>query len=974
VYNLCCPYIGAQDLSLNTARKKIKVLSVGVNSAEGWYRSMSHAENIIVATYDLRLVVFSTVIAILASYTALDLAGRITTSHQAPILELAGGRVAVRFWLIGGAIAMGVGIWSMHFVGMLAYHLAVPVTYDIALVLASIVVAIFASGIALLASRIEQRIIAETARAEASRQSEERFRSLVQYSSDIITLLEADGTIRYESASIERILGYKPEELLGKNAFDFIHTEDVQKASNTFTQVLQNQEASPSVEYRFRHQDGSWRLMESTGSNLLADPAVGSIVINSRDITERKRVEQALQVSEEKFSKAFRSSPDAIIISTLADGRYVEVNDSCLRLTGYTREELIDHTSHELNIWIDLGDRGKLQQRLQQQGAVRDLEFNFCIKSGEVRTGLLSAEVIDLRDELCLLAIIRDITERKREEKELEKAKEAAEAANQAKSKFLAIMSHELRTPLNAVVGISGLLLSTELRPDQQGFVKTIRHSSDALLTIINDILDFSKIESGKLKLEQQPFRLQICVDNSLSLVAASAAEKSLKLTYWFDPKTPTMIVGDATRLSQVLVNLLSNAIKFTEAGEVTVSVAAWQVRDKQRLDSCLRSDSSDIYEIQFSVKDTGIGIPQDQRAHLFKPFSQLDYSLSYYSSGTGLGLAICKQLVELMGGRIWVESQGPSQGSTFYFTLIAPSSSPTQLNIPQLEPLQTLSQFSEQVPLRILLAEDNSVNQQVALLLLGQLGYQADVVSNGLGVLQRLRRQPYDVVLMDVQMPEMDGLATTRHICQAWPLAPALEGTPRPRIIALTAYATQENWEQCLKAGMDDYISKPIRLEKLINSLSQCQPQAGKYQGIRSATPYTSLPSVKRNGPGTSHSLSSNPLDAKTLQALRKMAGPKATEVVPQIINNYLEEAPQLLQAIRAAAVASDAVALRETAHSLRGASANLGAVSLCQLCQALEATANAGSMIGALTKVSQVETEYETVKAALQMELQQS
>lgn len=886
---------------------------------------------------------------------------------------------------------MGNAIAGMHYTAMAAGHFnhlvplgiepplaktvqeAVPNLTTPQLALGIGVASLVLLGIALLASWNEQRAISETARAEALRESEERFRTLVQYSSDIITLLEADGTVRYESASIERILGYGPEDLVGKNAFEFIHPDDVQEALNTFTQVLQNPEASPSTEYRFRHQDGSWRLLESTGSNLLADPAVEGIVINSRDITERKQVEQALRVSEEKFAKAFRSSPDAIIISTLADGRYIDVNDSCLRLTGYTREDLIGHTSFELNNWIDLGDRSKLQQMLQQQGAVRDLEFNFRIKSGEVRTGLLSAEAIDLNDELCLLSIVRDVTERKREEKELERAKEAAEAANQAKSTFLAVMSHELRTPLNALVGMTGLLLNTELRSDQQGFVQTIRHSSDALLTIINDILDFSKIESGKLKLEQQPFTLRTCLDNSFSLVVASAAEKSLKLTYWIDPKTPTAIVGDAARLSQVLVNLLSNAIKYTEVGEVTVSVAAWKVREEKGLDSCLGPDS-DVYEIQFSVKDTGIGIPQEQRAQLFKPFSQLNYSLSYPSGGTGLGLAICKQLVELMGGRIWIDSQGPSQGSTFYFTMTAPSFNASQLNIPQLEPLQTVSRFAEQVPLRILLAEDNRVNQKVALLLLKQLGYQADVASNGLEVLQCLRCQTYDVVLMDVQMPGMDGLATTRHICQAWPLDPAFEGTPQPRIIALTAYATQDNWEQCLKAGMDDYISKPIRLEKLINSLSQCQYQAGKCQVIRDANAYPSLPSRERDRPDTPHSLSSNPLDKKTLPALRKMAGPKATEVVHQIINNYLEEAPQLLQAMCAAAVASDAVALRETAHSLRGASANLGATSLSQLCQALEATATAGSTIGALTKVSQIETEYETVKAALQMELQRS
>jgi len=1073
------------------------------------------------ATYDLRLVVFSLVIAILASYTALDLAGRVAAAHQARDSELAGGRFAICFWLMGGALAMGIGIWSMHFVGMLAYHFAVPVTYDIALVLVSIAVAIFASGIALfvvsrqqlhkgallagglcmglaiaamhyigmaavqvnalawydaklvvlsiviailaslaalwlafhlrahplgnrqsfrwilekigsaivmgnaiagmhytamaavhftlraplgvelpladtlereapnlttprlalgigiaslgllaialIASLIEQRIITETAKTEAFRQSEERFRCLVQNSSDIITILEADGTIRYGSASMERILGYQTEDLVGKSAFELIHPEDVQNLLNTFTQLLQNQKASASIEYRFRHQDGSWRFIESAGSNLIAEPAVGGIVINSRDITERKHVEQALRVSEEKFSKAFRSSPFAIVISTLADGQCIEVNERCLHLTGYTREDLIGHTSGKLHNWMDLEDRIKLQQMLQQQGAVRDLEFDFRIKSGEVRTGLLSAEVIDLRDELCVLTIIRDITERKQEEKELEKAKEAAEEANQAKSKFLAIMGHELRTPLNAVVGMTGLLLNTELRSDQQGFVETIRHSSDALLTIINDILDFSKIESGKLKLEHKPFTLQACIDNSFTLVATSAVEKNLKLIYWIDPKAPTTFLGDAARLSQVLVNLLSNAIKFTEVGEVTVSVAAQKLRDKQGFDSCLKSCSSDVYEIQFSVKDMGIGIPQEQRVYLFKPFSQLDYSLNYPSGGTGLGLTICKQLVELMGGRIWVDSQGPFQGSSFHFTLIAPSS-PLQLNTPKIYSLQTIPQLAEQLPLRILLAEDNSVNQQVALLLLQQLGYQADVVSNGLEVLQRLRHQLYDVVLMDVQMPHMDGLAATRHIYQEWPLDPAFEGIPRPRIIALTAYATQDNWEQCLEVGMDDYITKPVRIEKLIHSLSQCQPQAGKRQSITNAKPHPSIPAIGMYMPDTP------PLDVKILQALYKMAGPKATEVMTQIISDYIEEAPQLLQAIRAAAVASDAVALREAAHSLRGVSANLGATSLSQLCQALEVTANAGTTIGALIRVSQVETEYEAVKEALQMELQRS
>lgn len=513
---------------------------------------------------------------------------------------------------------------------------------------------------------------------------------------------------------------------------------------------------------------------------------------------------------------------------------------------------------------------------------------------------------------------------------QLKNAQEAAVAANLAKSKFLATMSHEIRTPLNAVIGMTSLLLNKELRPDQQGFVETIRYSSDALLTIINDILDFSKIESGNLELEQQPFDLQTCVDESLSLVVSNAAEKGLKLTYSIAPPTPNTLVGDAARLSQILVNLLSNAVKFTEAGSVVVSVTA------HKLVAPLPNPYP-RYKICFAVKDTGIGISHEQMEHLFKSFNQVDSSINRRYGGTGLGLAICKQLAEIMGGSIWVESL-VGTGSTFHFTLVAPSS-PIKLDTSKVESIQAIPRLAEHLPLRILLAEDNRVNQQVALLILEQLGYQADAVGNGLEVLASLHRQFYDVVLMDVQMPEMDGLTATRHIYQEWPSG------QRPRIIAMTAYAFQSNWEQCLEAGMNDYISKPIQIAKLVQALSQCQQ-------------------VKPLCPGA-------PLDTKTLQSLRKMAGARATVVLAQIIDNYLTEAPQLLQAMRGAVVKGDAAALQQAAHKLRSASANLGATTLSQLCKALEALGCAGTTAEALAGVLQVESVYETVKAALQMEI---
>jgi two-component system sensor histidine kinase/response regulator len=1062
---------------------------------------MMSSGTVVVGWYDYRLVALSIAIAVLAAYAALDLGGRVTSARG-------GARLA---WLSGGALAMGMGIWSMHYIGMLAFRLPFLVQYDWPMVVLSLVAAVLASGVALFVVSRQTLTMAVAATGSVFMgagiasmhyigMEAMRLPAMCSYSTGLVAL---SVVLAIVIAFVAIWITYLLRDQLSNWGFRKLACALIMGAAIPAMHYVGMAAASfmpaPLDPITLKHAVNISDL--GLTSILIVTLVILGLVFITAIVDRRFSLQtQELESSEERYRLIVETAFDAFL-GIDATGNITEWNAQAEATFGWTRSEAIGNpvskfilqTSHIAN-GLNFGElfaadgSDSIHRRLEATGVDR---------GGRHFPVEMTLSSVHHSHKRLFAAFVHDVTERKAVEEEREKATRAAEAASLAKSEFLANMSHEIRTPLNGVIGMTDLVLESDLTGEQREYLETVKLSADSLLHVINEILDFSKIEAGKLELEEEDFDLQDCMESTLKTLALKADEKRLELLCEVAPDVPVGVRGDSARLRQVLTNLVGNAIKFTRHGEVGL---------KAVLESSHEETGSSSILLHFIVSDTGIGIPPEKTKLIFESFSQADTSTTREFGGSGLGLAISRSLVEMMGGKIWVESQ-VGQGSQFHFTIRVNPASPrtapsaimshpealhgvkvlivddnrtnrrildgllrhwkmrpttvedgeqalykaiaayedgepfelilTDMHMPKmdgfdliqrirerpgmvgstimmltsggqrgdarrceelgvaahlLKPVRqaelrealirvlsdkdgssTLTSATEKVPevrrtesapMRVLLAEDNAVNQMLAVRLLQKRGHAVTVTGNGREALDALEHGKYDLVLMDVQMPEMDGIEATMAIRER----EKLTGRHQP-VVALTALVIKGDKQRCLDAGMDGYLSKPIRQQELDEVLEKFSSSL-KLVDTDSALSETKKPEHLRplaaaQSPQVPHELTPS-VALNEAELMDRIDGD--LDFLAELTEIFRKEYPRQLSAARKAIEDRDRDALRQAGHALRGALANLAASDLAALAGEIESVADSGDLSATGVLVDQLEQDIKTVLRSLE------
>ncbi len=926
-------------------------------------------------------------------------------------------------------------------------------------------------------------------RVEAAlRESEFLYHSLVDNLPQNMFRKDVSGRVTFVNQRYCQEMGKSREELIGKTDFDLFPANLAEKYHRDDQRIIESRKPFEAVEAHFTPERGKTYVQVVKTPLYDRDGHALGIQGIFWDVTERKRMEEQLAFERDLLRALLDNVPDRIYFKD-TESKFLQCSMAMAKRLGLKNpDEVVGKTDFDFHPPELAREFFNDEQRILLTGTsiINKVERQIGADGAEIWASVTKVPLRNRAGFITgIIGISRDITEIKRAERELQKARDAALESTRLKSQFLAAMSHEIRTPMNGVVGMIELLLDTELSPQQREFAETVHSSAYALLHIINDILDFSKIEAGKLTLETTDFDLREVVERSAELLAHRAQAKNLELVSWMAPDVLPHLRGDPVRIQQVLVNLVGNAVKFTEHGEVVLRVIK-------------ESETDTHLTAKFSVEDTGIGIAPEAQAKIFQAFTQADGSTTRKYGGTGLGLSISRQLVELMGSRLELRST-PGEGSSFWFTVTlekqpgrtareassrlagarllvvtenahlrhafasmanslsmscagvrngdealhalrdaAASVSPfdaaildiklagaygltlaqsikaepelTETKLILLTPLGQrldgeiirlaglsgsllkpvrLSRLEECLlrvlshdgrtialpcpaetsflhrskvppgetrPLNVLLVEDNSVNQRVAILQLKKLGYTPDTVVNGEQAVAAVQSKAYDVVLMDCHMPVMDGYTATRRI-REWEHQ---LNRPRLRILAMTADAGRGDAEHCYAAGMDDFITKPVHLPELSAALERATPAASAMQaGAPTAVEQTVAPS---GGEAT--------LDFSVLATLRDLSEPGQPDPVVELIDLFLEDAPDRLRAMETSLTQRDQEALKIAAHSLKGSAKNLGAKPLARICADLERQAIANDWENAVLTLKAIDQEFAKLRAVLAAE----